>query len=110
MFGPWGMLQSISVSDNALQLIMASWDEGTKKQYNTYARKWMEFCIMNKISATDAKVEQAIEFLTMFHNDLSFSAINTARSMLSQILKPTDGLSISNQPLMRRFMKGFFRT
>jgi len=105
------MLQNLNVSDNSLQLIMASWSQGTKKQYNTYAKRWMEFCTMNKVSATDANVEQAIEFLTeLYQKDLSFSAINTARSMLSVILKPVDGMTIGNQPLMRRFMKGVFRS
>ena len=90
---------------------MASWAKDTKKQYNTYAKRWMEFCIMNRVSATEASVEQAIEFLTMlFEKDLSFSAINTAKSMLSVILKPVDGMTLGNQTLMRRFMKGVFRS
>ena len=55
---------------------------------------------MNKVSATEASVEQAIEFLTMlFEKDLRVSAINTTRSMLSVILKPVDGMTIGNQPL-----------
>ena len=82
------MLQELNVSDNSLQLIMASWAEGTKKQYNTCAKRWMEFCIMNKVSATEASIEQPIEFLAvLFEKNLSFSTINTARSMLSVILK-----------------------
>jgi len=71
----------------------------------------MDFCIVIKVSATDANVEQAIEFLTeLYQKDLSFSAINIARSMLSVILKTVDGMTIGNQPLMRRFMKGVFRS
>ena len=58
------MLQDSNVSSNVLQLIMASWSQGAKKQYYTYTKRRMDFCIMNKVSATDASVEQAIEFLT----------------------------------------------
>ena len=57
----------------------------------------MKFCIMNKVSATDASVEHSIEFLTMRNQKgLSFSPINTARSMLPVILKPVDGMNIGN--------------
>ena len=66
---------------------------------------------MNKVSATGAILEQAIEFLTvLYQKDISFSAINTARSMSSVILKPVDSRTIGDQPLMRRFMKGAYRS
>ena len=111
MCGSGGMLQELNVSDNALQLIMASWTEGTKKQYNTCAKRWMEFCSMSKVSAIEASVEQSMEFLAMlFEKNLSFSAMNTARSMLSVILKPLDGMKSGNQSLLRRFMKGVLRS
>ena len=65
---------------------------------------------MKEVIATDAGVEQAIEFLTiLYQRNLTFSGINTVKSMLSAIFKPVEGVSIWNLQLRKRLMKGFSR-
>lgn len=50
-----------------------------------------------------------IEYLNyLFQTGLSFSAINTARSMLSTFLVNDYGVTIGNSSLVKRFMKGVF--
>ena len=50
-----------------------------------------------------------IEFLTyLFNNNASYSAVNTSRCALSTLLVNSNGVSIGNAPLVKRFMKGVF--
>lgn len=50
-----------------------------------------------------------LEFLTeRFDREYSYSTINSARSFLSSILPSINDLSVGSDPLIRRFMKGFF--
>ena len=89
---------------------MASWRQGTLKQYKTFLAKWERFCENNKTSPTQATVEDGIEFLTsLFNSGLSYSAINTARSALSAVMAITDNVSFGEQPLVCRFIKGVFQ-
>ena len=88
---------------------MASWRESTKKQYRTYLTRWKQFCAERNINWSNATVEQGIDFLAnLFEQELSYSAINTARSALSVILTPKDGTSFGENRLVCRFLKGVF--
>lgn len=50
-----------------------------------------------------------VEFLTeLFHDNKSYSALNTARSALSTFLTNDSGLTIGCSPIIKRFMKGVF--
>ena len=46
----WQSFQDKGISDAAAKLIMASWRDGTKKQYSTYITKWQKFCNQRQIS------------------------------------------------------------
>jgi hypothetical protein len=92
-----------------MDVIMASWRESTKKQYRTYLTRWKQFCAERHINWANATVEQGIDFLAnLFEQELSYSAINTARSALSVILTPKDGTSFGENRLVCRFLKGVF--
>ena len=89
---------------------MASWRQGTLKQYKTFLAKWERFCGNNKISPSQATVEDGIEFLTsLFNSGLGYSAINTARSALSAVMKIIDNVSFGEHPLVCWFIKGIFQ-
>ena len=54
-------------------------------------------------------VAQIVEFLTeLYHEGMSYSALNTARSALSSIVSTQDNLPCGEHPLVKRLMKGFF--
>ncbi len=98
-----------NISTTAKEVIMASWREGTKKQYCTYLTKWKQFCDERNINWLDAEVEQGIDFLAyLFEQKLSYSAINSARSALSALLTPKDGMAFGEHRLVCRFLKGVF--
>ncbi len=102
-------LELQNISTTAKEVIMASWREGTKKQYCTYLTKWKQFCDERDINWLDAEVEQGIDFLAyLFEQKLSYSAINSARSALSALLTPKDGMAFGEHRLVCRFLKGVF--
>ena len=89
---------------------MASWRQGTLKQYKTFLGKWELFCGKNKISPSEATIQDGIEFFTsLFNSGLGYSAINTARSALSTVMGINDNVSFREHPLVCRFIKGVFQ-
>ena len=81
-------------------LIVNSWAEKTRKQYKTYFGQWKEFCKDCKFSSTNASISEGSEFLLMLYKKgLSYSVINTARSILCMILPALMGQSLANTQL-----------
>ena len=90
-------------------VLMSSWRTGTKKQYNTYIRKWLEFCCERTIDKYSPTLVQALSFLESLHgHGLSYSGLNTARSALSAIISIPDCQTFGTHPVVMRFMKGVF--
>ena len=99
------------ISAEATKIILKSWGKGTSKQYQSYYKKWLDFCDREQISTVHPSLAQVIEFLlTLFNNDLSYSSLNTARSALSSILPSIDGIPVGQHPLIIRFLKGVFES
>ena len=108
----WGeKLNRAKLSKEAVNIILHSIARGTARQYQSYIQKWAEFCASRKVDPTRADINNGIEFLTTLFQttNIGYSSINTARSALSLILEPIDGLTFGNQPLVRRFMSGIFK-
>ena len=98
-----------NVSKEVLEVLMASWRLGTKKQHSAYLNKWLEFCSKRTIDYCPPRVSEAVEFLMTLHSQgLSYSSINTARSALSSILKLDNCDDFGTHPLVTRFMKGIY--
>ena len=86
---------------------MASWR--SSKQYQTYLKRWEQFCQTNGLSKLRATVENGIDFLaTLFNSGLGYSAINTAGSALSLVLLLPNNTTFGSHPLITRFLKGVF--
>ena len=99
------------ISAEATKIILKSWRKGTSKQYQSYYKKWLDFCHREQISTVRPSLAQVIEFLlTLFNNGLSYSSLNTARSALSSILPSIDGIPVGQHPLVIRFLKGVFES
>ena len=61
----WQSIQDRGISEAAGKLIMASWRDGTKKQYSTYITKWQKFCNHRQISHIQPSVVSVLYFLTL---------------------------------------------
>jgi len=65
---------------------MASWREGTSKQYHTYLKRWRQYCDEKDIDLFQPGVYNGVEFLvSLYKASLGYSAVNTARSALSSV-------------------------
>lgn len=46
--------------------------------------------------------------MELFESGIGYSGINTARSALSSVLKPVDGMTFGAQESVKRFLKGVY--
>ena len=92
--------------------IIQGWRGGTRKQYASYLKRWELYCGERKIDPFSASVIQSVNFLSELYqkHQLSYSALNTARSALSPIIVPSWGGTFGSHPLVTRFLRGVFNT
>ena len=92
-----------------IDIILASWRDSTKRQYQSSLTKWFDFCIQKGIDIISPSLAEAMGFLTaLFERNLSYSSINTARSALSSFLQLQSPTPFGQQPIVKRFMKGIY--
>ena len=105
----WRSIQERGISEAAARFIMASWRNGTNKQYSAYITKWQNFCNQRKVNHLQPPRVPVLDFLTtLYHQGLTYTAINTARSALSSYITLGDGTCVENHPLVSRLMKDIF--
>lgn len=108
----WQSIRDRGISEAAAKLIMASWRDGTTKQYSTgtYITKWQKFCNQRHISHIQPSVMPVLDFLTLLYKQgLTYSAINTTRSALSSYITLETGTCVGKHSLVSRLMKGIFQ-
>ena len=72
-------------------------------------RKWYKFCEQREINCVTPNVSVVIEFLTeLFDQGFGYSAINTARSALSQFIVYKGHCTIGSHPWVIKFVKAVF--
>ena len=89
---------------------MSSWRSSTKRQYNSYIKKWLLFCHKQQRDPVQTDVSQVINFLASLYPTHAYNSLNTARSALSAFVMIGNGVSLGEQPLISRFMKGVFQS
>ena len=104
------LLRTLPTSSSYIaDFIMQSWRPGTKKQYETYLRQWLEFCNQRQITYHSPSMSDALGFLLAIHNKgLSYSTIGTARSALSNVIVSGECENFGTHSLVSRFMKSVF--
>ena len=102
------VLRKLGISRTAEDLILKSWRTSTQKQYNTYVNRWLHFC-EEKTNPFKTTVQTVMEFLvSQYKKVLSYTAINTARSAISNFVRLTGNINIHENEIISRFMKGVF--
>ena len=90
-------------------IILQSWRKGTTKQYSSYIKRWTTYCHKKQIDPVSATVPQALDFLVeLFESGTGYNGIITARSALSSVLKPVNGMTFGAQECVKRFLKGVY--
>jgi hypothetical protein len=98
------------VSECARNLVESSWAESTKNSYNSYIKRWTEYCAWKGISASQASVTEGVNYLShLFEQGEKYGYIAGTRSALSAILPTEDGKSFGNQELVQRTLKGIYK-
>ena len=111
MFTVQQQLVGLGFTERSIKVITASWREGTTAQYQSDLKKWIEFCKEKKCNVLSPDLPVVLDFLSILHeNGLSYSTVNTAKSMLSSIpeLNINSSLPVGQLPIMKRFMKGIY--
>ena len=111
MFTVQQQLAGLGFTERSIKVITASWREGTTAQYQSHLKKWIKFCKEKKCNVRSPDLPVVLDFLSMLHeNGLSYSTVNTARSMLSSILQLNinSSLPVGQLPIVKRFMKGIY--
>lgn len=104
-------LEAQGISKKAGDIILQSWRQGTHKQYSSYIKRWISFCGRQQIDCVSPTIPQALDFLVeLFEGGIGYSGINTARSALSCIVKPVNGITFGSHPTVTRFLKGIFES
>ena len=100
-----------TLSSNVIEILVDSWSSGTRKQYLPYIKKWIEHCESKNIDPVTAPTWEGAEFLTKLFNSSTngYSAMGTARSVLSGFIEPRQGVTFGKQPLIKRLLRGMFK-
>ena len=101
------VLQEEGISVKTQDIILQAWRNGTKKQYQCYIRKWVAFASFRSINPLYPTLVNILDYLTQFKG-LRYSAINTARSALSSFISLSSNVSLGEEPVIKKFMKGIY--
>lgn len=102
-------LRARGISGAGAEILLASWEPGTARQYSPHLKRRSQFCVRGDINSLAPSLSDVINFLSdTFHRDLGYEAVNTAWSALSSLGIVLDGCWAGNHPLVIRFMKGVF--
>ena len=87
-----------------------SWRSGTRKQYATYLQKWRRYCSSRGVDPICPSVEGGINYLAeLYDSGIGYSAINTARSVVSSIVTLPKDSSFGSHPMVFPFLKAMFQ-
>ena len=102
--------QNCGISKRGADILLSSWRDATKKQYNSYIKRWIRFCGERNVNIMSSDLKDVINFMTMCMDELKlgYSALNTVRTSLSSFIM-IDSHSIGSHPIISRFMKGVFQ-
>ena len=96
-------------SQQADDLILASWRPATQAAYKRYIAKWKSYALRNKVAVNSPSTIEVANFIAeLFRCGASHSAINSARSALSAYLPLRDGFSVGSHPDTCSLVKGAF--
>lgn len=103
------LLQDREISEELALVIFNSWRKSSQRQSWTYIKRWLQFCDSRKIDPFNPTVNNFLCFLQiLFHQSLSYSAINTARSAVSSLLSLCGKENFGSHVLIKRYLKGGF--
>ena len=103
----WGNIESQNVSKTTQYILLSSWRKSTSGRYNSLLQQWNDFCEETNYLLPD--VTSVLKFFTeLYEKGCQYSSITLARSALASVVTLRGYATLSNHPLIKRFIKGVF--
>ena len=101
--------ESNGISKESQDILEALWRLSTTKRYAGHLQRFTQYCHQRNVDPFQATTKIGIEYLTnYFHTGVGYSSVNTARSVLSTIIKTENEIPFGELSLVRSFLKGVF--
>ena len=74
------LFEGLGFTKRSIDVIIASWREGTASQYQTYLQKWFAFCKQRNCDVISPPLPMAVDFLSMlYEKGFSYSTVRSFR-------------------------------
>ena len=104
-------LSEKGISDEATQLIQASWRSATQKSYASAWNAWCSWCNRRETDPISAPVKYILDFITdEFKKGKQHSTLNSYRSAISATHVGFSGTPAGQHPLVNRLLQGIFNS
>jgi len=98
-----------SLSEQASELMLASWRSKSSKSYDSHFRKWASWCDERGCDPVSCPVSEIVNFLAFLHGEgYQSRSLNSFRSAISSVHDRVDGIEVGKHPMVARLLKGAF--
>ena len=105
----WGNINSQNVSTTTQYILRSSWRKSTRGRYNSVVQQWHDFCGREETNYLLPDVTSVLKFFTeLYEKGCQYSSITLARSALASVVTLRGYATLSDHPLIKRFIKGVF--
>ena len=101
--------RSCQLSQEATEIIMASWRPKSSKTYDSLYGKWVSWCEQRDSNPISGPIGEVVNFLAnLFTEGYQYRSLNAYRSAISSVHEKIDGYEVGQHPLVTRLLKGAF--
>ncbi len=99
--------RSQKFSEEASELLLASWRQKSAKTYDSLFKKWLGWCSERGVDPISGDIAEVVNFLAhLFQQGYQYRSLNSA---ISSVHEKIDGYEVGQHPLVTRLIKGAFR-
>ncbi len=96
------------LSLDVVEFLLKAWRTGTRRQYESYLKKWLYNCKIADIDPLHPCLDDVMKYMLQgFRSGLCYSTLGTMRSALSAIIS-IDNVAVGQHPVMVSFMRAAF--
>jgi len=101
-----GCCQAEKFSEQASELLMASWQHKSNKSYNSLFHNWECWCAQRDRNHISGPVVDISFFLAeLYHDCYAYSSLNSYRSAISSVHEHIEAYPVGQHPQVTRILK-----